>query len=99
MRTLSAVGLSDKGIFSIFFKLGLIINFIGIALGLFFGYLIVSAQKYGEILKMPNAFGDAFPVEMQAMDFILILVLTTLVGFVSAYLPVRYLVKKYAALG
>jgi ABC-type antimicrobial peptide transport system permease subunit len=46
---------------------------------------------------MPNAFGDAFPVEMQPFDFLLILVLTALVGFVSAYLPVRYLVKKYAA--
>jgi lipoprotein-releasing system permease protein len=98
MRTLSAIGLSEKGIFSIFFKLGLIINFIGILLGLIFGYAIVSAQKYGEILKMPNAFGDAFPVEMQTFDFLLILVLTALVGFVSAYLPVRYLVKKYAAL-
>lgn len=99
MRTLSAVGLSENGIFSIFFKLGLIINFIGILLGLFFGYLIVSAQKYGEILTMPNAFGDAFPVEMLFSDFLLILLLTTLVGFVSAFLPVRYLVKKYAAVG
>ena len=97
MRTLSAVGLSEKGVFSIFFKLGLIINFIGILLGLIFGYAIVSTQKYSEILKMPNAFGDAFPVEMQPFDFLLILVLTALVGFVSAYLPVRYLVKKYAA--
>jgi ABC-type lipoprotein release transport system permease subunit len=95
MKTLAALGLSENGIFSIFFKLGLIINFFGIALGLGVGYLMVSLQKYGEFIKMPNAFGDAFPIEMQLFDFILILALTTLVGLVSAYLPVRYLVKKW----
>jgi lipoprotein-releasing system permease protein len=95
MKTLAALGLSENGIFSIFFKLGLIIIFFGIALGLGVGYLMVSLQKYGEFIKMPNAFGDAFPIEMQLFDFILILALTTLVGLVSAYLPVRYLVKKW----
>ncbi len=95
LRTLAAVGLSEKGIFSIFFNLGLIINFVGIGLGLFFGYAIVSVQKFGELLKMPSAFGDAFPVDMQVTDFLLIVLMTTAVGFVSAYLPVRYLVKKW----
>jgi lipoprotein-releasing system permease protein len=96
MQTLSATGLSSRGMSSIFFTLGLIINFFGIGLGLFFGYMIVSIQKYGEILKMPNAFGDAFPVEIQPTDFMLILLLTTLVGLLSAYLPVQYLVKKWS---
>lgn len=95
LKTLSAVGLSEKGIFSIFFKLGLIINFAGIMLGLLFGYIIVSVQKFGSILKMPNAFGDAFPVEMLFSDFLLILLLTAIVGLISAFLPVRYLVKKW----
>lgn len=95
MTTLSAVGLSEKGVFFIFFKLGLIINFFGILLGLFFGYVVVMAQKYGGLLEMPNAFGDAFPVEFQLNDFLLIILLTTLVGLVSAYLPVKYLVKKW----
>ena len=97
MSTLSAVGLSESGVFSIFFKLGLIINFFGILLGLFFGFTIVLTQKYWELLKMPNAFGDAFPVEIQLNDFMLIIALTMLVGLISAYLPVKYLVKKWGS--
>lgn len=95
MKTLAAVGLSQQGVFSIFFKLGLIINFMGILLGLGIGYLVVALQKHFELLKMPHAFGDAFPVEMQGSDLFMILVLTSFVGFISAYIPVKYLVKKW----
>jgi len=95
MKTLASFGLTEKGIFSIFFFQGLIINFIGVISGLLLGYGIIFAQKYGSLLTMPNSFGGPFPVGVQFIDFTLILVLTTLIGVGSAYLPVKYLVKKY----
>jgi lipoprotein-releasing system permease protein len=95
MQTMSAFGLSESGIFRIFFNQGLIISFLGIFGGLILGYAIIFAQKYGNLLTMPNSYGEAFPVGIQGMDFILIVILTSLVGIMSAYLPVRYLVKKY----
>jgi lipoprotein-releasing system permease protein len=95
MQTMSAFGLSESGIFRIFFNQGLIISFLGIFGGLIMGYAIIFAQKHGELLTMPNSYGEAFPVGIQWMDFVLILLLTTLVGIMSAYMPVKYLVKKY----
>lgn len=95
MQTMSAFGLSESGIFRIFFNQGLIISFLGIFGGLILGYATIFAQKYGALLTMPNSYGEAFPVGIQWMDFVLILLLTTLVGIMSAYLPVKYLVKKY----
>jgi lipoprotein-releasing system permease protein len=92
---MSAFGLSENGIFRIFFNQGLIINISGIFLGLMLGYAIIFAQKYGGLLTMPNSYGEVFPVGIQWMDFILILILTSIVGIMSAYLPVRYLVRKY----
>lgn len=95
MNTMAAFGLKQNGVFSIFYYQGLIINFFGILGGLLLGYGIIFAQQYFHLLVMPNSFNEPFPVHVYWTDFLLITSLTGLVGVVSAYLPVRYLIRKY----
>ncbi len=94
LKTLKAIGLTEKGVFSIFFKQGLLISGSGILLGLLFGYGIVSVQFFGAFLTLPNSGGEAFPVVMSVTDSLLILGVTGIIGILSSWLPVSYLVRK-----
>jgi len=95
LKTLLAVGLTEKGLFTIFFFQGLLISFSGIVIGLILGYSILAIQFFGKVLILPNSGGDAFPVVMYLNDLWMIILITTTVGLVSSWLPVRYLVKKF----
>jgi lipoprotein-releasing system permease protein len=95
LKTLLAVGLTEKGLFNIFFFQGLLISFSGIVIGLILGYSILAIQFFGKVLILPNSAGDAFPVVMYLNDLWMIILITTTVGLVSSWLPVRYLVKKF----
>lgn len=94
LKTLKAIGLTERGIFSIFFKQGLLISGSGIVLGLLFGYIIVSIQFFGAFLTLPNSGGEAFPVVMSVTDSLLIVGVTGIIGVLSSWLPVSYLVRK-----
>jgi lipoprotein-releasing system permease protein len=95
LKTFLAIGLTEKGLFSIFFFQGVLISFSGIIIGLMLGYSILAIQYFGKVLILPNSGGDAFPVVMYLSDLWMIVLITTAVGLVSSWLPVRYLVKKF----
>ena len=91
---LRSMGLSQKGIFNIFFLEGVLVSAKGVFYGLVLGYLICFAQiKFG-LLEMPNSFGEAFPVVLIGWDLLLIFSLVSALSLATSYLTVKLLLKR-----
>ena len=95
MYTLTALGADQPTIRKVFIAEGLIINFLGATIGILLGLLVAYLQiEFGWVSMGSNAIVDAFPVRIVWRDLLWILVAVLLVGMVSTYLPVRYLLRK-----
>lgn len=92
MFTLSNMGATQKMIRKIFLFEGWMISLIGALIGLVLGWIFCFLQiKFG-FISMGNGFVvDGYPIVMRMLDFVIILTTVSLVGFVVAYLPVRYI--------
>ncbi|MBS1651868.1 MAG: FtsX-like permease family protein [Bacteroidetes bacterium] len=92
--TLFCLGANLKMIRSIFMGEGFLITLIGSLIGLIMGLIICVLQIKFHIVK----FGDEFvipyyPIEMQVGDFVSILLLILVIGFIAALYPVQILTK------
>ena len=95
IETFKILGSSSKMVKQIFYYQGCMIAIGGAIIGLIAGILLCLAQQYFKIIKLPNMFIiDAYPVEIQAKDIILVLAFVFVVGIVMARLPIWYLSKK-----
>ncbi len=98
--TLRNLGASNKLITRIFLFEGRMISLAGAVFGVIAGVVFcLLQQKYGFIsLGNGGSEGifvvDAYPVSVQAMDIVVILCTVLVVGFLSAWYPVKYLSKK-----
>lgn len=96
--TLRSMGASTRTIQKIFFLEGSMISLSGAMTGLVLGIGICWAQiKYGLVsLKGSGAFIiDAYPVKMAWNDVLMVLLIVMVIGLIAAYVPVRYLTKRY----
>lgn len=94
IETMERFGVTKQFVFRIFFFEGILIAFIGIVIGLVAGVGICLLQNHFEFLTMPNSGGEAFPVILRAKDVVFIFFAVTVLSGLSAYFPVRYLVRK-----
>lgn len=94
IKVLRSMGASKKLIQKIFFTEGILINLIGAGGGLLLGTIICLIQQHFGILKLSGGIVEYYPVELQGLDFILILFTVILIGGLSSYLPVKVLTKK-----
>jgi lipoprotein-releasing system permease protein len=92
IRLLSAIGMSKKDIFRIFFFEGLLISGWGIFLGLILGYSICFLQLSMGFLVIPGA-NIPFPIVFSLLDFFLIFMSVSLLSLVFSYFPVRLIVR------
>ena len=92
IQLLSAIGMSKKDIFRIFFYEGLLISGWGIFLGLIFGYVVCFLQMSMEFLIIPGA-NIPFPIVFSLTDFFLIFGSVSLLSLVFSYFPVRLIVR------
>ncbi|MFK8039566.1 MAG: FtsX-like permease family protein [Crocinitomicaceae bacterium] len=92
--TLNALGANGSQLRNIFFYEGLLINGIGIIVGLLLGGLVVYSQQEWGWLKMDGGMVENFPVAMKFTDIFLILGITTIIGTITAYLPSKILIEK-----
>lgn len=85
---LMSMGYSKSGIKSIFRKQGLYIGLIGCGIGGSLGLLISWLQmKYG-LVKLSSAFIiDAYPVQINPVDVILILIVSLLLSILASWYP------------
>ncbi len=94
MKTLSALGAKEFQLRRIFFFEGLLINGLGLVLGLGVGYGICWMQQSYGLIEMQNSTVDYFPILMKWQDFMLILSITLTFGTLAAYLPSRFLIQR-----
>ena len=92
IKLLSAIGMSRKDIFNIFFYEGMLISFLGIFLGLLLGYGLCFLQLNLHFLVIPGA-NVPFPIVFSFLDFCLILSAVSMLSFLFSFFPVRILVK------
>lgn len=92
---LKTMGANNKLIRKIFFAEGMLINFLGAFIGMFLGALICWLQMQFSLLKLQGGVVEAYPVALQALDFIYILAIVVFIGLIASWYPVRILTKKH----
>ncbi|GAB5525770.1 MAG: FtsX-like permease family protein [Roseivirga sp.] len=89
IAVLYAMGATNKLIRQIFLKEGAMIAFIGCAVGLILGLALALAQQEYELIGMgmQSAIVMAYPVKIQASDFLLVGTSISLITILTSYRP------------
>jgi len=99
VRKLRSMGADNKLINRIFLVEGWMISLLGAVIGIVIGLLLCFLQQYFGFIKMGETAGvlviDAFPVEVEWQDVLIIFVTVVIMGFTSVLYPVHYLGKKW----
>ncbi|HEC43957.1 MAG TPA: ABC transporter permease [Bacteroides sp.] len=96
--TLDSLGASASLIKRIFLIEGWLISLTGAFIGIILGSLISWLQQEYGIIKLTGSGSfiiDAYPVVFQFMDVVMVFFTVLGIGFLAAWLPVRYLSRQY----
>ena len=100
MKTLRSLGAENKTIANIFVFEGGIISAIGAVIGIVLGVALCYAQQEFGLISMGAENGgfvvDSYPIEIVWSDVAMIFATVIIVGFVTVWLPVKALTKKFA---
>jgi len=92
--TLRSMGASERLIDRIFLFEGWLISLVGVVVGVVIGLLLCFAQQsFGFIAMEGNFLVSAYPVSVRFTDVALIAALVAVIGYIAAWLPVRYFRK------
>ncbi len=97
IHTLSHIGASEKLINRIFLLEGWLVSVIGAILGLIAGLVICWLQSEFELIKLQGSgtfIIDAYPVLIKPFDVILTTIAVILIGFFTAWFPVKFVTRK-----
>lgn len=97
MLTLRNLGAGKELICRIFLLEGWLISGFGAVCGILIGVFICLIQQHFGLLTLGNSgmfIVDAYPVKLEFIDVIAVLFIVTVVGFITAWIPVRQLRKK-----
>lgn len=95
IETLRNLGANNRLIKRIFLFEGWMISGVGAVSGIGLGALLCLLQQYFGILKLGKGYVvDAYPVQTNVMDLLLVFVTVLVMGFLAAYYPVRYIRTK-----
>lgn len=101
IAVLWSLGASKSQIRKIFFTEGMMISLAGGLLGLFLGGLLALLQQEFGLLRLGGGEGtyivDAYPVKVQLLDFIYVMITVFLIGAATTWYPVRQISRKYLA--
>jgi len=99
VAVLSGMGADIKMIRRIFLFEGMMISLSGALAGLFLGGLACWLQQSFGLIPLQMSGGsfivNAYPVEMQAFDFILVFSTVLIIGYLAASVPIRQINKNY----
>ena len=85
IQTLRILGLKKSSIQNIFFQNGILINTIGVFLGLVVGTIIILIQKNTGFISV-GEMGLAYPVEIKTINYFIILLTASIVAVVSSFI-------------
>ena len=87
IATLQAMGADEALVGKIFVREGWMISLLGIAAGVAVGLLVSLLQQHFGLVKMPGNFVvDAYPVVVQPLDIVLVVVGVALIGWIISLL-------------
>jgi lipoprotein-releasing system permease protein len=99
IAVLHSMGANETLIKRIFFAEGMLISFSGAIFGMLLGALICWIQIQFGIVPLHAGGGsfviDAYPVELQFVDFLYVFLLVLGIGLPAVWYPVRQIKKKY----
>ena len=84
IQTLRVLGLTKSSIQSVFFQNGVLINTIGLSLGLFVGTIIIIIQKNTGFISVGDM-GLAYPVELKVINYFIILLTAFFIALISSF--------------
>ena len=94
------MGADKQMIKRIFYFEGVLISLIGATAGLFLGFVVGWLQQTFGLIQL-NTTGSfviqAYPVRMQAIDFLLVFGTVMITGFLATIYPVNQIAKNYFA--
>ncbi|MFO0322266.1 MAG: FtsX-like permease family protein [Bacteroidota bacterium] len=94
IKTFYSFGASQQLIKSIFMKEGFLITSVGAISGLLIGIFVCFLQQQFHFIKFDNQYViPYYPIKMEIKDFVWILSIVMLVGFLAALYPVRVFTK------
>jgi lipoprotein-releasing system permease protein len=95
LRTLLAMGITQRQLLRIFLLVGLFISFSGAVVGMGLGFALgLIQQTFGIIpLGIPNALIDAYPIQMEWLDFLLTALVVIIITFLASIIPARKAVQ------
>jgi lipoprotein-releasing system permease protein len=95
LRTLLAMGITQRQLLRIFLLVGLFISFSGAVVGMGLGFALGWIQQtFGIIpLGIPNALIDAYPIQMEWLDFLLTALVVIIITFLASIIPARKAVQ------
>ncbi len=92
---LNSMGASRNLIQKIFFREGFLITSAGVFIGLFIGSLIVFLQEHFKLVRLDEGFIiDAYPVDLQWGDLLIVSATVLLIGIFSSWYPIRFLLRR-----
>lgn len=98
---LHSMGADSMMLRKIFLLEGMLISILGAFSGMFIGYITCWLQQTFGIVKL-NGSGSfvisAYPVQMQTLDFVYVLLTVLVIGFMAAWYPAHQLAKKVPSL-
>ena len=90
LAILKPMGMTSDNIQGIFIRVGYLIAWLGLAIGLLLATLFYFLQKNFGLIGIPDGFMiDAYPIEFRFWDFILVIITVTVIAFVASYLPAK----------
>lgn len=98
MKTLRSLGAENKTIANIFVFEGAIISAIGAVIGIVAGVALSLAQQHFGLITMGSTddfIVESYPVEIIPGDVAIIFATVIVVGFITVWLPVKALTKRY----
>ena len=84
IKTLKFLGLNNEGVQSVFFKNGLLLNGLGLLIGSIIGTILIILQKNFALIKV-GGMNLAYPVEITASNYVIIMAVGLVVAVVSSY--------------
>ena len=98
MKTLRSLGAENKTIANIFVFEGAIISAMGAVIGIIAGVALTLAQQHFGLISMGGAgefIVESYPVRIIPGDVAATFVTVIIVGFITVWLPVKALTRKY----
>tara|TARA_Y100000782_G_scaffold114052_1_gene148936 strand:+ start:3321 stop:4469 length:1149 start_codon:yes stop_codon:yes gene_type:complete len=92
--TLRSMGAGPKHMFRIFHLEGQIIAWLGGFIGLLLGLLICWLQMQFGLIKIEGLIVDAYPVEIEWPDVVMIVITVIVIGYFASYFPAKFATRK-----